>query len=396
MKIKFKKAIIRFFIYLFLSYLWFYFSYLFIRYRPSPYYDNLKELYYKIKKKPILDLTINEKRSFNAKKIITIKNVYDLEVKREKLKNFIYGEKKLIDLKNLKIEKNIKDKVFNGLNNLDKIDKLIYEMESGINSISYHFKPLNKKNKLIIIHEGNRGNYYSKKELGNFSNSKKEINYFLKKGFDVFALSLPLQGINNRPEVYVKNIGIIKLDKTFKLKFLDQTYKSHFIRYFLEPIEALTDYAKNYFDFENISMVGISSGGWVTMLSSATNENIQFSFSVAGSLPLSLQNSDIGNSKVFFEQIDPSFYKEFNYLDLYLLSSTTTKNKYFTQIFNKHDSVRFNGERYKLYEKDVKKIVKYFGYGNFEIYIDENNYGHKISRRTLDYIFKKINLLGKN
>ena len=76
-------------------------------------------------------------------------------------------------------------------------------------------------------------------------------------------------------------------------------------------------------------MVGISSGGWVTMLSSATNENIQFSFSVAGSLPLSLQNNDIGNSKIFFEQIDPSFYKEFNYLDLYLLSSTTTKNKYF-------------------------------------------------------------------
>ena len=60
---------------------------------------------------------------------------------------------------------------------------------NGINSISYHFKPLNKKNKLIIIHEGNRGNYYSKTELGNFSNSKKEINCFLKKGYDVLPFS---------------------------------------------------------------------------------------------------------------------------------------------------------------------------------------------------------------
>jgi hypothetical protein len=66
-------------------------------------------------------------------------------------------------------------------------------------------------------------------------------------------------------------------------------------------------------------MLGISGGGWTTVLFSAIDDKISQNYSVVGSFPMFMRSDakNIGD----YEQMIPELYSIVNYLELYIMGS---------------------------------------------------------------------------
>ena len=314
--------------------------------------------------------------------LIKIDNKSDIDQKRYFLTEFFWGVETLhhITSKSLlpQVESNISDSRYDNFQNLKRIDQLTIEMEYGINSISYLFIPEKSNEKLILYHQGHGGDFI----LG-----KNTIQFFLDRNFTVLASTMPLVGMNNQPIVEIDGFGKIKLISHEQLKFLE-TNNFNPMRLFLDPIQINLTFLDKEYDFDQYSMVGLSGGGWITVVYSAIDERISNSFSVAGSMPfyLRVDERDIGD----YEQTNIDLYRNVNYLELYILSASGDGRKH-VQIFNKNDPCCYPGNGYETYEFVIKDKISQLGQGNFQIFVDNTHNEHKISDVALDYIVKNIN-----
>ena len=387
-KMKIKLNFFRTFIHLFLLIVWTFSLFYFIERRPEPYYSNIRNFYKRIRREPLKYSELNALHEYNPKSLISIKSPLDIKVLRKDLNKFIYGENLNSKNFNINIYRDIKDNRFNNLISSNAIDKYILTWQNGLNSVAYHFKPKNSLNKLIIYHEGNRGNYFIDSEFGRIDSSKKQIKYFLDQGYDVLALSMPTLGMNAKPIINIPNLGNIKIDKPYKLSLLKNN-NSHYLKYFLMPPSKLAKLLSQENNFKSISMVGIGTGGWVTTLTSAVDTNINNSFSVSGTLPLALQNEDFGRSKEYNFENDLSIYKRFNYLDLYILSSSGI-NRLHRQIYIYNNNKRFAGNRFNLFYEDLASETSKLNISNFDIFVDFKSVAHDVSKEILIYINETI------
>ena len=314
--------------------------------------------------------------------LIKIDNKSDIDQKRNFLTEFFWNIGSLQSLEDKlqlpEVESDISDSRYNDFQNLKRIDRLTVETEYGINSISYLFIPEKSNEKLILYHQGHGGDFI----LG-----KNTIQFFLDRNFTVLASTMPLVGMNNQPIVEIDGFGKIKLISHEQLKFLE-TNNFNPMRLFLDPIQINLTFLDKEYDFDQYSMVGLSGGGWITVVYSAIDERISNSFSVAGSMPfyLKVDERDIGD----YEQTNIDLYRNVNYLELYILSASGDGRKH-VQIFNKNDPCCYSGNGYETYEFVIKDKISQLGQGNFQIFVDNTHNEHKISDVALDYIVKNIN-----
>ena len=276
------------------------------------------------------------------------------------------------------VESDISDSNYDDFHNLKRIDRLTIEMEYGINSISYLFIPKQSNEKLILYHQGHGGDFI----LG-----KDTIQFFLDKNFTVIAMSMPLLGMNNQPIVEIDGLGEIKLTSHKKLRLLEANNFNP-MKLFLEPIQINLNFLDKEYDFKRYSMIGLSGGGWTTVVYSAIDERISDSFSVGGSIPfyLRVDSRDMGD----YEQTNIELYKNVNYLELYVLGGYGDGRQHI-QIFNKNDPCCFSGNGYETYEFVIKDRISQLGKGNFQIFIDDSHKEHKISENALKIILKSMN-----
>mgnify|MGYP006969407455 FL=1 len=192
---------------------------------------------------------------------------------------------------------------------------------------------------------------------------------------------MPLQGQNNKPTIDHEKFGKITYVSHNQLVFLESEDFTP-LKLFFEPVIISLNYIDENYHFDSKDMIGISGGGWTTVLVSAIVPRIQHSFSIAGSYPLFLRDevSDIGD----YEQINPLLYEKANYLELYILASTGDSRKH-SQIFIKNDPCCFGGNEYMVYEEYLMNTVNDLG-GKYEIIIDKTTKKHEIS----EYILEKI------
>ena len=307
---------------------------------------------------------------------VDIRNVEDVQKKRQELINFIWKSNSLPSQQPT-VESNFIDERFSNLTNLQKIEKISLKMDHGFVSHSYLFIPDSGNGKLIIYHQGHSGG---------FINGKQSIQDFLNAGFSVAAFSMPLIGMNNQPTINIENIGPVKLLKHNQFVFLESENFSS-LELFLSPINSTLNYIEKNYSFTEFHMVGISGGGWTSTVYPAIDPRISKSFSVAGSLPLSLRNiiDDVGD----YEQFHPTLYSIANYFELYVLSSFG-QDRGFYQIFNKNDPCCFAGDTYKIYHEPLKKFVSQFDSGNFEIILDDTHSEHIISDFGREFIIEKL------
>ena len=309
--------------------------------------------------------------------LISIQNTNDLEEKRNQLIQFVWKTNNLPNELPDIINTDISDERFSTLTNLKQINKLTIEMEHGLLSIVYIFSPENDNGELVLYHQGHSGG---------FINGKSTIQKFLDSGFTVAAFSMPLIGLNNQPDIEIENLGEIRFFKHNQFPLLEsETFSS--MSYFFTPISVTLNHLSNNYSFQNIYMIGISGGGWATTVYPALDTRINKSFSIAGSLPLSLRNiiEDVGD----YEQYNPGFYSIASYMDIYIMSSSGSDRQHI-QIFNKYDPCCFAGENSSYAFDSIQQSVDEFYSTNFEIIIDDTHNEHKISDSTIDFIIEKL------
>jgi hypothetical protein len=178
---------------------------------------------------------------------------------------------------------------------------------------------------------------------------------------------------------------------------------SSFIHVFLEPVIVGINYVKNAYSFRDISMTGISGGGWTTHWCAALDRRICMSFPVSGSLPLYImQISTITNGNswnchwengIDAEQNDVNLYGHgslegnnsiTSYLDLYIMGGYGN-NREEIQILNQDECIYF-GVTYRTYEPYVRDVVEQLDQGAFSVYLntiydknyDQSWYNHAI------------------
>jgi hypothetical protein len=323
----------------------------------------------------------------NVNELISIHNKEEATTRRAELVNFIWGSNGLPKEQPSNVEKAIKDDRYADLTNLKQIDRLTVSMDWGLTSTAYHFIPVQGNGKLLIYHGGHDGDFIVAKDL---------IAFFVKNGFAVMALSMPLENPNNRPIVDLEHIGKIQLTFHDQIKLLKMK-SGHPVQLFLTPITVALNYAEP-FGYSAVYMTGVSGGGWTTTIYAALDPRITRSYPAAGSLPLHLREDRKRSNTAHraadwgdYEQTIPELYSIANYLDLYILSSFGEHRKQL-QILNKYDPCCLAGESFKTYDSIVNDRVRSLGLGGaFAVYLDTKNREHSISSNALDAILNDIN-----
>jgi len=315
--------------------------------------------------------------------LIKINSESDINQKRDFLIEHFWDAGSFMRVKDKaqlpKVETNISDSNYEDFQNLKRIDRLTVEMEYGINSISYLFIPEQTNEKLILYHQGHGGDFL----LG-----YDTIQFFLDRNFTVLAMAMPLLGMNNQPVVEIDGLGEMKLTSHKKLRLLEANNFNP-MKLFLDPIQVNLNFLAKEYNFKRYSMIGLSGGGWTTVVYSAIDERISDSFSVAGSIPfyLRVDSRDMGD----YEQTNIALYQNVNYLELYVLGAYGDGRQH-VQIFNKNDSCCFSGNGYETYEFVIDDKISQLGKGNFQIFIDDTHNEHKISNHVLKLVYEEISL----
>ena len=318
----------------------------------------------------------------NLDSLIKINSKSDIDQKRDFLTEFFWDVGSLQRVKDKSqlpdVESDISDSSYKDFQNLSRIDRLTVEMAYGINSISYLFIPEESNGKLILYHQGHAGDFI----LG-----KNTIQFFLNRNFTVLASTMPLVGMNNQPVVEIDGLGKIKLTSHNQLRLLEANNFNP-MKLFVDPIQINLNFLDREYNFKQYSMIGLSGGGWTTVVYSAIDERISNSFSVAGSVPfyLRVDERDVGD----YEQTNIELYQNVNYLELYVLGAYGDGRKHI-QIFNKNDPCCFSGNGYETYEFVIKDKMLQLGKGSFQIFIDNTHNEHKISDTTREFILETIN-----
>ena len=320
-------------------------------------------------------ITSTSFEKFDASSIIEIETKKDLNSKRTALINYIWKDQISTKLPT-NIEERFIDDNFSDIKNLKRLDKITIEMEHGINSIAYFFTPYESNNKLIIYHHGH---------AGDFSLEKNTLAFFLNNGYSVMGFNMPLIGMNNQPVIETSDFGPIKFISHNQFSLLESPKFSP-IKYFVEPISLSLNYIDENYDFDSYYMVGLSGGGWITVLYSAIDERISESYSVAGSYPLHLRHEakNIGD----YEQFNPNIYRISNYLELYTMSSFGDNRK-LVQLFIYNDPCCFQAELYDKfpYGNVIQDKLAILGdQGKFSVFLDSSTNQHEISDYALSLI----------
>ena len=320
-------------------------------------------------------ITSTSFEKFDASSIIEIETKKDLNSKRTALINYIWQDQIPTKLPT-NIEEHFIDDTFSNIKNLKRVDKITIEMEYGINSIAYFFTPYESNNKLIIYHHGH---------AGDFSLEKNTLASFLNNGYSVVGFNMPLIGMNNQPVIETSDFGPIKFISHNQFSLLESPKFSP-IKYFVEPIALSLNYIDENYDFDSYYMVGLSGGGWITVLYSAIDERISESYSIAGSYPLHLRHEtkNIGD----YEQFNPNIYRISNYLELYTMSSFGDNRK-LVQLFIYNDPCCFQAELYDKfpYGNVIQDKLAILGdQGKFSVFLDSSTNQHEISDYALSLI----------
>lgn len=269
---------------------------------------------------------------------------------------------------------NLKDPRYSDIKALERIDRLQFVEDNGIDSVVYFFRAARPNKRLALYCQGHDGD---------FSLGKSTIEALLSAGYDVLAFSMPLLGMNSRPHITTV-LGRLQLTNHNQLQLLDRP-----LRYFIDPVTRALNFALKESSYEQIAMVGLSGGAWLTTIYAAIDPRIERSYPVAGTLPFYLRSGsdrDWGD----FEQTYAPFYAIADYFDLYVMGSVGPRRKQL-QILNRYDSCCFGGIKYRTYEQAVTNRAAALG-GDFQVFLDETHTGHLISPTAIQRILEDLAL----
>lgn len=272
---------------------------------------------------------------------------------------------------------------FSRLANLRRIDRLTIPITLGFESAVLHLLPEKANGRMLVYHNGHGEP---------LSAGKSTVAYFLRRGYAVFVLAMPLAGANRYPPFLPTPCGLVRLAKGLDNPFglhegLSCMTRPH--RLFVEPVVAVLNYARR-FRFRSTAMVGLSGGGWTTVLAAAADDRIARSYPVAGTLPKVVTDRDCRRSRDplcrgDFEQRDPGLYRVASYFELYALGAWGTGRRQLA-IYNVYDPCCFSGASFRRWKLPVQRAMRMLGSGWYDARGDASHHRHAISRQALAMI----------
>jgi hypothetical protein len=229
--------------------------------------------------------------------------------------------------------------------------------------------PVNPINKIMIVHEGHTP--------WEPSGIEQTIDYYLNKGYTILYSNMPVIR-NPSPDESIFN-------SHDNLPVLESATFSP-LSLFFDPITRSLNYLLNAGTYDEIDMIGISGGGWTTVLYAAMDTRIKSSYSVAGTYPLFLNDGPC--PPTYFPDYEQNVIEvpgSLSYLDLYILCSQGPGRRH-VQVVNQFDPCCNGGVQYQVYQEILEDKINCFNNGKYEIFLDSSHSEHKISTVALDYI----------
>lgn len=239
-----------------------------------------------------------------------------------------------------------------------QVKQLTVTLPFGLFSRVWLFSPATPNNRLVIYHSGHRGEW-----------SPDLVGRLLHEGYYVMNVWMPMTGRNYWPTgPYTQHDQVAGLDRPMRL--------------FMEPVTVGINYVMKQLPIKRIAMMGLSGGGWTTVVYAAIDKRIDASYPVAGSYPFYLRNQLGGSSIGDLEQINPDFYDGVSYLDLYVLGSEGRSQ---LQIYNEFDDCCYGGTYANTYSGYVSQASARLG-GQFSAIVDSTVPAHVVSEEALEMI----------
>ncbi len=332
-------------------------------------------------------------------RVIKIHTPAGVKAKRNQIIRAIWGSEMIPDRTDVIVTPHAKNPIDQNpvISRVDKLEipvnAVFAEGVTPVKDLAYLFLPFRRSNRLVIINPGHACTLRQDPETN--YRIEPTIIGLLEAGFDVLAVFMPHVSDTtcdlDHCKIINTDLGPGDHPATYGLRF------------FLEPEIVCLNYLTERTNYKDISMVGLSGGGWTTNLLAAIDERIRYSFSVAGSMPIYYRS---GGSIGDIEQFLPEMYRDIaGYPDLYVLGSYGKGRKQ-VQILNRNDDCCFGQKQHdperdysldlRTFEKSVKERLKALGsIDNYYLVIDETAPNHQISEYALKMIILK-ELLSKN
>jgi hypothetical protein len=284
--------------------------------------------------------------------------------------------------------------------NVARVDRLNSNVSGwGYNANAYLMHPTNtaNANRLVIVHQGHAHDL--------FGGVGATANHLLQQGFTVLAMKMPLTGLAAWSN---DNTAFIAGYQGFR------SYASHDdmiyntgpsgggqgFRFFLEPVvQGINHAVANMEGLTDISMIGLSGGGWTTSLMAAIDPRISLSVPVAGSAPLYRRNADpgaVGDAEQFYtplynENIQPNGTGGgvATWLEIYALGGFGEGRRQI-QVTNQFDNCCFAGTFPNDFKDIVSSRVESLGSGQWEHVIDSTHHVHQISSHVLKSVIDPL------
>ena len=263
-----------------------------------------------------------------------------------------------------------------GMTNLSRIDRLDINTE-GNGTHVYVLWPSTSNSRLVLYHGGHDD------ALG-YSGGSHVIRLLIKRGYTILAFHMPNFGPNTPPNTLPSH------DHQMAFKF------------FLHPVNV----ALNHMTqpgmpvWSDITMTGVSGGGWTTMLYSAVDPRIKTSIPVAGPLPHYLLvvpptppcvawPYELGEYELGGPGTNSPISAFYDYtaslLDLYALGALES-GRTEVQVFNRFDQCCFGGVRYQTYSNSLINKINGIGGGQVAFRLDSTEYAHWLTDWTLYHV----------
>jgi hypothetical protein len=234
--------------------------------------------------------------------------------------------------------------------------------------------------RLAIVHQGH-SSFENRWEGGVGSLAE----YLLTAGISVLAMQMPQRGWNRDNTILVDGQDVfIGTAHSELFRLLEDDGEA--LRLFVEPVVAgINAFLELQPGVEDISMLGLSGGGWTTHLAAAIDPRIRLSIPVAGAVPLGLRSA-----YPYFngdgEQLAAGLYESVaTYLDLFVLAAYG-ENRRQIQILNQFDTCCFYGIGHETYVDEVRRAMQGLGQGQWQFVLDSTHEGHQISPFAIEQV----------
>lgn len=273
-----------------------------------------------------------------------------------------------------------------GLNktNIAGAERLTAKMDYGYRVQMYLLHPASRRNarRLAIVSHGHvdYGNRFST-GVGTL------IDRLLNNGFTVLAMQMPVYGWNSGGFLDAPgHAGLWKpADHNALVDALENSKGKSALRFFVEPvIQGVNKVVQLNPNYSDISMIGLSGGGWTTVLAAAVDPRIKISIPVAGSMPNYARRFYPGSVGDREQSISALYDARASYLDLYILGSHGAGRRQI-QVNNQYD-VCFYGVSHTTWVDNVKNAVASAGAGSYDFFLDSLTRTHEISRNTIENV----------